>query len=148
MQLAPRPVRLATKSRWVPFAWHGAVGAAVVAISATMTHAAGTQIEARPPALALDAAQTGHRNERSTPRDAVLPRFPVGSRHGPSTPSADAVRLAKAMLMQRGHYVGRLDGRVTAKFKAALFRHQRANGLLTTGSLDPSTRRSLGIERP
>ena len=113
-----------------------------------MAYGAAAQNGASLPASVFDAAQTGHRNERSTPRDAVLPRFPVSSRHGPSAPSPDAVRLAKAILMRRGHHVGRLDGRITAKFRAALFRHQRDNGLATTGTLDPSTCQSLDIECP
>lgn len=95
-----------------------------------------------------DAATTttGHRNERSTPRSSVLPSSPAiayGSRHSEEQFS---VSLAKAVLLHLGYPVGRLDERITAKFRAAVFRYQRAHGIPSSGTLDEATLRSLGID--
>lgn len=90
----------------------------------------------------------GHRNERSTPRESVLPKTPAIARSKLLNNDADAVRIAKASLLRLGYRVGRLDGRVTARFKAALFRYQRNRGLPSSARLDAATRRSLNIGRP
>ena len=97
------------------------------------------------PSSEMEAVAPSHRNERSTPRDSVLPVSPAiapdhGRRH-----DAVSVQLAKAILLKLGYHVGRLDGRVTARFKAALFRYQRAHGLPSSGNLDEITLQSLRI---
>ena len=94
-----------------------------------------------------ESPTAGYRNERSTPRDSVLPVSPAiapdhGERH-----DAVPVQLAKAILHRLGYHVGRLDDRFTAKFKAALFRYQRAHGLPSSGNLDELTLQSLRILR-
>ncbi|MDE0307368.1 MAG: peptidoglycan-binding domain-containing protein [Albidovulum sp.] len=85
-----------------------------------------------------------HRNERSTPRVSILPFSPATAIQK-KTEDANTVVLAKAVLLQLGYSVGRLDNRVSAKFKSALFRYQRAHAISTSGSLDDATLKSLGI---
>ncbi len=97
------------------------------------------------PSSEKEAVTPEHRNERSTPRDSVLPTSPAiapGHREHHNTVS---VKLAKSILLRLGYQVGRLDDRVTARFKAALFRYQRAHGLRSSGNLDEFTLQSLGI---
>ena len=97
------------------------------------------------PSSVKETIDVDHRNERSTPRDSVLPTSPaIAPDHGEHH-SAVSVQLAKAILLRLGYQVGRLDDRVTARFKAALFRYQRAHGLSTSGNLDELTLQSLGI---
>lgn len=88
------------------------------------------------------------RNEDSTPRDAVLPVSPaiVGLSQEPTSSKETAVILrTKAFLLLLGYDVGRLDGRITAKYKAAMFRYQRAHGIPASGELDDVTLRKLGV---
>ena len=87
------------------------------------------------------------RNERSTPRDSVLPVSPAIA---PGQEQADDdvyVPLVKAVLLRLGYQVGRLDDRVTARFKAAVFRYQRAHGIPSSGNLDEATLESFGIAK-
>jgi len=93
--------------------------------------------------LDKDAPVAEHRNERSTPRNSVLPTSPAIAPYKTRTENPAAVEHAKAILLRLGYHVGRLDNRVTAKFKAALFRYQRARGLPSSGILDAATLRSL-----
>ena len=88
---------------------------------------------------------TEHRNERSTPRNSILPSSPAiaprDSAHWPQV----SIPLVKAMLLRLGYDVGRLDGRITARFKAAVFQFQRARGLTVSGTLDSATLQTLGV---
>lgn len=86
-----------------------------------------------------------HRNERSTPPVSVLPASPAIAHDRDYSAERPSVGLAKAVLLRLGYPVGRLDDRTTAKFKAALFRYQRAHGIPSSGTLDEATLRSLGI---
>ena len=86
-----------------------------------------------------------HRNERSTPRNSVLPASPATAPYHTRRQEPVSVELAKAVLLSLGYEVGRLDNRVTAKFKAALFHYQQTNGLPSSGIIDQPTGRSLGI---
>lgn len=98
------------------------------------------------PASSEDSVTTlSHRNERSTPRASVLPASPAIAHDREQTGDRLSVGLAKAVLLRLGYPVGRLDERTTAKFKAALFRYQRAHGIPSSGTLDEATLRSLGI---
>ena len=88
---------------------------------------------------------TGHRNERSTPRNSILPFSPaIAPRDSAHRPEV-SVPLVKAMLLRLGYDVGRLDGRITARFKAAVFQFQRARGLTVSGALDSATLQTLGV---
>ncbi len=94
-----------------------------------------------------DAMHTS-RNEDSTPRDAILPVSPAiaGSNQEPASSKEIALILrSKAFLLRLGYEVGRLDGRITAKYKAAIFRYQRAHGIPASGELDDATLGKLGI---
>ena len=103
-----------------------------------------------PSSLAPDSPEDStttlsHRNERSTPRVSVLPASPAITHDREHSEERLSVVLAKAVLLRLGYPVGRLDDRTTAKFKAALFRYQRARGIPSSGTLDEATLRSLGI---
>ena len=109
-----------------------------------------TAAERQVPPSSLDVMEHS-RNERSTPRDSVLPVSPAIAR-----PDQDAhtetntalILRTKAFLVQLGYDVGRLDGRITAKLKAAIFRYQQAHGLPVSGELDDATIRNLGSGIP
>ena len=97
---------------------------------------------------ASDILDTMHntRNENSTPRNSILPASPAFA--DPNSLSANGIDRgtllrSKALLMRLGYSVGRLDGRTTAKFKAAVFKYQKAHKLNPTGDLDPETLKSL-----
>ena len=93
------------------------------------------------------SATASDRNERSTPLDSVLPVSPaIASDYGPSHDDV-SVPLIKAVLLRLGYQVGRLDDRITARFKAAVFRYQHAHGIPSSGNLDEATLESLGIAR-
>ena len=97
------------------------------------------------PSSVKETVAFADRNEQSTPRDSVLPVSPAiapGRRKHHNTIS---VKLAKSILLRLGYQVGRLDDRITAKFKTALFRYQRAHGLPSSGYLDKLTLQSLRI---
>ena len=88
------------------------------------------------------------RNEDSTPRNAVLPVSPAiarSSQEPVSSKETAVVLRTKAFLLQLGYDVGRLDGRITAKYKAAIFRYQQAHGIPASGELDDVTLGKLGI---
>ena len=91
------------------------------------------------------SSPASHRNERSTPRTSVLPASPATAPYDARRQEPVSVELAKAILLRLGYKVGQLNNRVTAKFKAALFHYQRTNGLPSSGILDQTTCRSLGI---
>lgn len=122
-------------------------------LTAAMVIATAVQLpahaDAPSPAVAVpseDSATTlSHRNERSTPRVSVLPASPAIAHDREQTGDRLSIGLAKAVLLRLGYPVGRLDNRTTAKFKAALFRYQRAHGIPSSGTLDEATLRSLGI---
>lgn len=92
-----------------------------------------------------DGTTPGYRNERSTPRVSVLPASPAIADVLERSDVRHSVSMAKAMLLGLGYPVGRLDERVTAKFKAAVFRYQRVHGIPASGNLDETTLRSLGL---
>jgi hypothetical protein len=97
--------------------------------------------------LLLDAMRNS-RNEDSTPRNAVLPVSPAiaGPNQEPASSEKTALILrTKAFLLQLGYDVGRLDGRITAKYKAAIFRYQQAHRIPASGELDDATLGNLGI---
>ena len=120
---------------------------AVAAIITAIQHPARSEAPISiAPVLPEDTATTlGHRNERSTPRASVLPGSPAIAPGREHAEDRISVSLAKAVLLRLGYPVGRLDDRITAKFKAALFRYQRAHGIPSSGTLDEPTLRSLGI---
>ena len=86
------------------------------------------------------------RNENSTPRAGILPVSPAiaTSNRNPDSETTLILR-AKAYLLRLGYDVGRLDGRITARYKAALFQYQRAHGLHASGELDNVTLSELGV---
>ncbi len=97
--------------------------------------------------LLLDAMRNS-RNEDSTPPNAVLPVSPAIARSSQEPVSGKETALilrTKAFLLRLGYDVGRLDGRVTAKYKAAIFRYQQAHGIPASGDLDDVTLGKLGI---
>ena len=98
------------------------------------------------PSEEREAAVANHRNERSTPRNSVLPVSPATAPNQAGNHNAATIQLAKAVLLSLGYQVGRLDDRVTAKFKAALFQYQSAHHLPASGNLDDITLVSLGID--
>lgn len=88
------------------------------------------------------------RNEESTPRQTVLPSSPaISSRLPAEAPDApvEAILRVKAILTTLGYEVGRFDGLMTARLKAALYTYQINHGLAATGSLDQPTMNRLGI---
>lgn len=120
---------------------------ALVISVASQFAANGMGLQANATATAEQPATIGsHRNERSTPRNSVLPVSPATALGQPEEHNAAAIQLAKAILLSLGYQVGRLDDRVTAKFKAALFRFQRAHHLPASGNLDQPTLQLMGID--
>ena len=120
---------------------------AAIAIIVSVQHPARSDAPSSlAPASSEDTTTTpSHRNERSTPRVSVLPASPAIAHDREHSEERPFVSLAKAVLLRLGYPVGRLDDRTTAKFKAALFRYQRAHGIPSSGTLDEATLRSLGI---
>lgn len=115
------------------------------AVSESRSHAR----ELRTSAIATKgeaATVAHHRNERSTPRISVLPASPATARNQSKEHDVAGIQVAKAILLSLGYEVGRLDERVSARFKAALFRYQRAHQLPASGNLDQPTLRFLGID--
>lgn len=98
-------------------------------------------------ALAGSEVSTVARNERSTPRNSILPFSPAIAPRGPDQVPPPPVAVAKAILVRLGYDVGRLDDRTTAKFKAAVFEFQRARGLASSGNFDSATLEALGLLR-
>lgn len=96
-------------------------------------------------AFAASGVATGARNERSTPRNSILPFSPAIAPRGPDQVPPPPVAIAKAILIRLGYDVGRLDDRITARFKAAVFQFQRARGLASSGKLDSATLEALGL---
>ena len=96
-------------------------------------------------AFAGSDVATGARNERSTPRNSILPFSPAIAPRGPEQVPPPPAALAKAILVRLGYDVGRLDDRTTARFKAAIFQFQRARGLAGSGDLDSATLDALGL---
>ncbi len=95
----------------------------------------------------LDAMRNS-RNEDSTPRETILPVSPAiaeSSQEPVSSKETAVVLRTKAFLLRLGYDVGRLDGRITAKYKAAIFRYQQAHGIPASGDLDDVTLGKLGI---
>lgn len=145
------PLRCVITARHPSFAGRVLASTPFVALALAAPLVAASPTDERAPATVFDSAhdpQTGldHRNERSTPRQSVLPQTPAIARDPSQEASPDDVRFAKAALLRLGYRVGRLDDRVTAKFKTALYRYQRARGLSRSARLDAPTRRSLGID--
>ena len=98
-------------------------------------------------AFAESDVPVGNRNERSTPRDSILPFSPAIAPRHPDPVSPPPVAMAKAILLRLGYDVGRLDDRITARFKASVFLFQRARGLAVSGKLDSPTLQALGLPR-
>ena len=120
---------------------------AAVAIVAAIQHPARSEAPTSfaPVSPEETATTLSHRNERSTPRVSILPASPAIALRHEHSEDRIPVGLAKAVLLRLGYPVGRLDDRITAKFKAALFRYQRAHLIPSSGTLDDVTLRSLGI---
>jgi peptidoglycan hydrolase-like protein with peptidoglycan-binding domain len=94
------------------------------------------------------SGELSSRNENSTPRNSILPASPAIAQPitGFATPTNDwLIAQTKAVLLQLGYEPGSLDGRITARFKAALFSFQRAHDLSATGEPDAATLRELGV---
>ena len=89
-------------------------------------------------AQAAEGQFSGTRNERSTPRESVLPASPAIATILGVDSSAE-ITLGKALLLRLGYDVGRFDGVVSAKLVAAIYHFQQDNGLKPTGQLDQST---------
>ena len=120
---------------------------ALVVSVASQFAASAKGLQANATATAEQPATVGsYRNERSTPRNSVLPVSPATALKQPEVHDAAAIQLAKAILLSLGYQVGRLDDRVTAKFKAALFRYQRVHDLPASGNLDQPTLQFMGID--
>ena len=98
-------------------------------------------------AFAETEVPTGARNERSTPRDSILPFTPAIAPRDSDRMQRPTVAMAKAILLRLGYDVGRLDDRITARFKASVFEFQRARGLAVSGELDSPTLQALGLPR-
>lgn len=82
------------------------------------------------------------RNENSTPRNSVLPASPAIAAPpgaGPSDVDPERTLQTKAKLLKLGYDVGSLDESMSARFKATLFKFQKANGLNPSGKLDHET---------
>ena len=93
-------------------------------------------------------AMRNSRNEDSTPRETILPVSPAIAESSQEPASSKEIALilrTKAFLLRLGYKVGRLDGRFTAKYKAAIFRYQRAHGIPASGELDDATLGKLGV---
>ncbi len=76
---------------------------------------------------------------------------PAGSAQSPaaSTAAGDAVTArAQVRLQELGYNVGKADGIVGAKTRAALQEYQRQKGLTVTGTLDRTTLIALGLASP
>ncbi len=130
--------------RWIPRC--AQLIAAVTIATAVQLPAHADAPSSIAPTSPEDSATTpSHRNERSTPPVSVLPASPAIAHGREHSGEHLSVGLAKAVLLRLGYPVGRLDDRTTAKFKAALFRYQRARGIPSSGTLDEATLRSLGI---
>lgn len=119
--------------------------AALVIVAAALPAHSGDSTSLAPALIKDAAAPPDHRNERSTPRASVLPASPAIAYSDQNSEERFSISLAKAILLRLGYPVGRLDERITAKFKAAVFRYQRAHGILPSGTLDEATLQSLGI---
>lgn len=142
MTIAPIRARMPRR----PVAHFARVIAAVAIIVSVQHPARSDAPSSLAPASSEDSATTpSHRNERSTPRVSVLPASPAIAHERERSEERTLVAPAKAVLLRLGYQVGRLDDRTTAKFKAALFRYQHAHGILSSGTLDEATLRSLGI---
>lgn len=88
------------------------------------------------------------RNERSTPRQSILPASPETAPRAVSPSSAQIsslVRQVQIALLARGYYRGAIDGVVGRETRAALTRFQTGNGLDVTGTITPETLDALGI---
>lgn len=59
--------------------------------------------------------------------------------------SASITARAQARLQELGYSVGKADGIVGPRTRAALLKYQRANGLTESGKLDPATLHALGL---
>ena len=55
------------------------------------------------------------------------------------------VREAQVALTEQGYYAGPIDGVISPAVKSAIWRFQRANNLMLTGSLDRLTVVALGV---
>jgi len=63
-------------------------------------------------------------------------------------PGPEEIAEAQRRLVSLGHYLGPVDGRLTAETRVALARFQRRAGLEVTGALDPETRQALERAAP
>jgi hypothetical protein len=76
------------------------------------------------------------------------PSEPAAPAAAAAAPAADPVALtarAQARLQELGYPVGKADGVLGPRTRAALQKYQRAKGLSVTGTLDQATLASLGI---
>jgi peptidoglycan hydrolase-like protein with peptidoglycan-binding domain len=72
------------------------------------------------------------------------PAAPAAAAAAPADPVALTAR-AQARLQELGYAVGKADGVLGPKTRAALQKYQRAKGLTVTGTLDQATLASLGL---
>lgn len=121
------------------------IAAMVIATAVQLPARADATSSVAPPSPDDFATTPADRNERSTPRVSVLPASPAIAHGREHSGERISLGLAKAVLLRLGYPVGRLDNRTTAKFKAALFRYQRAHGIPSSGTLNEATLQSLGI---
>lgn len=95
--------------------------------------------------ILLDSQFTS-RNENSTPRTSILPISPAILDFHSSTDAGEdgeAILRSKALLMRLGYEIGRVDKRITAKFKAAIFKYQQGHNIPPTGILNKATLQKL-----
>jgi hypothetical protein len=89
------------------------------------------------------------RNERSTPRQFVLPSTPaIAGEHVISAQDPRIILRAQLRLIEYGYRPGRPEGTLTATTKAAIYRFQSHHGIRATGRLDETTISALGVEVP
>lgn len=102
----------------------------------------------RRPRATPTPAPAPSRNERSTPRQSILPASPETAPRAVAPSSAQissVVRQVQIALLARGYYRGTIDGVVGRETRAALTRFQTDNGFDVTGTITPETLDALGI---
>lgn len=114
-------------------------------MAVTVSFAANGPTRHCPQITLLQTAQIAEhsRNERSTPRDSILPSSPaiIPSKTDPGITEkrGESIPRAKAILSRLGYDVGRLDNRMTARFRAAIFQYQENHKLHASGKLNDAT---------
>jgi hypothetical protein len=78
-----------------------------------------------------------------TPVAAVEPA--PSAQAGAPAVNASITARAQTRLQELGYSVGKADGVLGPRTRAALIKYQRANGLTESGKLDPATLHALGL---